>query len=276
VTYSIVARDAATGELGVAVQSRSFRTGGAVPWAQAGVGAIATQSFSSRVYGVRGLELLAAGVAPDEALETLRAEDPRREYRQVAFLDASGRTAAHTGDACIPAHAIVAGDGYSAQGNMLGSEAVVEAIARGFEAAGGTLAERLLAALDAGEAAGGDFRGREAGAILVAPAEPNPLDPYAPISDVRVDNHPDPLGELRRLLGLELALRALRSAAPDELAGAAEQARAAGVDDDVVRWSVAVALVPHDPERAAAELAPLGDERWPRALEAARSFVETL
>jgi uncharacterized Ntn-hydrolase superfamily protein len=272
VTYSLVARDAETGELGVAVQSRSFGTGSAVPWARAGVGAVATQSFTQRSYGPLGLELLAEGAEPGAALERLVAADAQRDFRQVAFVDAQGRTASHNGAACIPAVGSLAGDGFAAQGNMLRSDDVVPALADGFSRAEGTLADRLLAGLDAAESAGGDFRGREAGAILVVPAEG---DAYERVVDLRVDNHRDPLGELRRLLKEAQALRRLRRAAEAELDDALQGARAAGVDDDVARWVAAVALTGTDRERADALLAPLvaADERWRVALDVAAGLV---
>jgi uncharacterized Ntn-hydrolase superfamily protein len=273
VTYSLVARDPETGELGVGVQSRAFRTGGVVPWAEPGVGAVATQSFTLPTYGPRGLDLLREGAEPADALAQLTAEDDLRDVRQVAFVDSDGRTATHTGSSCIPSAAAVVGDGFSAQGNMLRSDAVVEALADGYTSAGGTLAERLLAGLDAAEAAGGDFRGREAGAILVVPATG---DPHERVSDLRVDNHPEPLQELRRLLAVEEALRRLRRAEPEALEEEFEQARAAGVDEDVARWLAAVALVPHDAERAAAWLEPLAEHepKWRRALAVATDALE--
>jgi uncharacterized Ntn-hydrolase superfamily protein len=274
VTYSIVARDATTGELGVGVQSRSFRTGAAVPWAEPGIGAVATQSFTLRSYGPRGLDLLREGVEPEAALRRLTAEDDLRDVRQVALVDAAGRTAVHTGASCIPTAGSLAGDGFSAQGNMLRSERVVEALAEGFTGAEGTLAERLLAALEAAEAAGGDFRGREAGALLVVSPDAGTAD--GPVSDLRVDNAGDPLGELRRLLTLEQALRRLRRATADTVDDEFARARAAGVDDDVARWVAAIALLPDDRERAAAWLEPLatGDERWRAAVAAAADVIE--
>lgn len=272
-TYSIVARDAETGELGVAVQSRSFGTGAAVPWARPGIGAVATQSFTLRSYGPLALGLLADGVEPAAALAQLTEADELREFRQVALVDAEGRTATHTGDACIPCKGSVAGGGYSAQGNMLRSDGVVPALAQAFEATAGTLAERLLAGLEGAESAGGDFRGREAGGILVVPADP--ADPWERVVDVRVDNHPDPLGELRRLLEHALALRRLRRAAPENMAGEFDRARSAGVDDDVARWLAAVALARHDPEQAETWLAPLSPpELWRSALRSATEALE--
>jgi uncharacterized Ntn-hydrolase superfamily protein len=206
-TYSIVGRDPATGELGVAVQSRSFNTGAVVPWGEPGVGVVATQSFTERSYGPLGLELMRAGKSPEEALAELVAADDRPQYRQVAFLDAGGRSAVHVGESCIPAAGYASGEGFSAQGNMVESERVWESMAEAFERGDGPLAERLLDALEAAEAAGGDWRGRQAGGILVVPAEGKPWEREV---DLRVDDHPDPVGELRRLVRLGSAYRAMR------------------------------------------------------------------
>ena len=270
-TYSLVARDAETGELGVGVQSRAFGTGRVVPWAAAGVGAVATQSFSERSYGPRGLELMRGGAAPADALAALVAEDELRDYRQVAFVDAHGGTASHTGAACIPAAGARAGAGFSVQGNMLASDEVWQAAAEGFEAAEGSLAERLLAGLDAAEAAGGDFRGRQAGAILVVPAA-GPGEIWGDrVVDVRVDDHDEPLTELRRLLRLELATKRLGAAQPDELDAEMERARADGLGDDVVVYYAALVTGRADPAAGRARLAPLEarDARWVVAYDSA-------
>jgi uncharacterized Ntn-hydrolase superfamily protein len=209
-TYSLVARDAETGELGVAVQSRAFRTGAVCAWARAGVGAIATQSFTDIRYGVRGLELLAEGVGPEEALARLLADDERPEFRQVAFLGTDGQTAAHTGDACVPFAGHIDEENVSVQGNMLASQDVWPAMLDGFRSAHGSLADRLLHTLDAAEAAGGDYRGRQAGAVLVVSAERSDTEPWdGRVVDVRVDDSEDPLAELRRLVRLTEAHRRL-------------------------------------------------------------------
>lgn len=272
-TYSIVARDRDTGELGVAVQSRSFRTGGAVPWATAGVGAVATQSFTERSYGPLLLDALAEGRDAAAALDSLLAEDPLRDFRQVAVVTMTGTTAAHTGTACVPETGHVAGEGYSAQGNMLASPEVIPALAVAFERASGTLADRLLAGLEGAESAGGDFRGREAGAILVVAQTGD--DPLQRISDVRVDNHRDPLGELRRLLSLEQALRRLRRAQPDELDDELALALASGVDEEVALWLAATSLLEHDEDEARRRAAPLvgRNARWGAALDAAAAAI---
>jgi len=206
-TYSIVARDPETGELGVAVQSRAFNTGAVVPWAAPGVGVVATQSYTEVSYGPLGLELLRAGKNPEQALAELVAADDDSAYRQVAILGAGGQVAVHIGEACIPAAGFAAGDGFSAQANMVDSERVWESMAEAFEGSQGPLAERLLSALDAAEEAGGDWRGRQAGGIVVVGPDGEPWEREV---DVRVDDHPDPLGELRRLLRLRQAYTAMR------------------------------------------------------------------
>ena len=221
-TYSIVARDAQTGELGVGVQSQAFNTGAWVPWARPGVGAIATQSFTDRRYGYRGLELLAAGRSPQDALDELRAVDELAHLRQVAFLDASGRTAQWTGGGCVPCAGNAAGENWAAQGNMLAAEAW-HVMGEAFEEASGSLAQRLLAALDAAEAAGGDFRGRGGAAIVVVPAEG---EPWERVTDLRVEEGDDSLVVLRRLLAHAGAYRTPGAAA----------AREHGLPEIEVRW----------------------------------------
>jgi uncharacterized Ntn-hydrolase superfamily protein len=227
VTYSIVARDPETGHLGVAVQSRAFGTGAVCPWALPGVGAATTQSFTEISYGPRGLELLAAGRTPREALDELAAADEREEFRQVAYVDASGRTAAHTGAACIPECGHLPRENVSAQGNMLASADVWPTMVESFErTAGKPLAERLLDALDDAEAAGGDFRGRQAGGLIVVSGDRND-PPWRRLVDVRVDDHPEPLQELRRLYRLGAGYERRRELTPEE-------ARALGMRDDEV------------------------------------------
>lgn len=221
-TYSIVARDADTGELGVGVQSQAFNTGAAVPWARPGVGAIATQSFTDRRYGYRGLELLAADRTPQDALDELRAVDELAHLRQVGFIDSSGRSAQWTGDGCIPHAGSAAGENWAAQGNMLAAEAW-HAMGASFEETSGPLAERLLAALDAAEATGGDFRGRGGAAIVVVPAEG---DPWERVIDLRVEEGDDSLVVLRRLLEHARAYRTAGAAA----------AREHGLPDHEIRW----------------------------------------
>jgi len=206
-TYSIVGRDPETGELGVAVQSRAFNTGAAVPWGAPGIGVVATQSFTERSYGPLGLELLRAGKSAEQALDELVTADDESQYRQVAILDAEGRAAVHVGEACIPAAGYASSDDFSAQANMVASERVWKSMAEAFERSQGPLEERLLDALDAAEAAGGDWRGRQAAGILVVGAEGEAWEREV---DLRVDDHPEPVAELRRLVRLGRAYRAMR------------------------------------------------------------------
>jgi uncharacterized Ntn-hydrolase superfamily protein len=269
VTYSIVGRDEANGELGVAVQSRAFRVGFCA-WALPGVGAVATQSFTEVGYGPRGLDLLAADEAPADALAQLVEADERRDFRQVAFLAADGRTAAHTGAACIPDCGHVERPGVSAQGNMLASPTVWHAAADAFEATSGTLAERLLTALDAAEEAGGDFRGRESAALVVVSGD-REAEPWERVFDLRVDNHAEPLQELRRLHGIAAAYRRRRDFGEQTgLEEEVELARSAGLPEDEVALTAAlVAVARGDLDEAAARLRPTGasDLRWREALD---------
>jgi uncharacterized Ntn-hydrolase superfamily protein len=209
-TYSILGRDPETGELGVAVQSQAFNTGAAVPWARPGVGVIATQSFTDRRYGFRGLELLAAGASPQAALDELREPDALAGFRQVAFMDATGATAQWTGGDCIPHAGNTAGANWCAQGNMLAADAWI-AMGEAFTSATGSLAQRLMAALDAAEAEGGDFRGRGGAGIVVVAAEG---EPWETVVDLRVEDGDDSLVQLRRLLGLAEGYRRANHAQP--------------------------------------------------------------
>jgi uncharacterized Ntn-hydrolase superfamily protein len=204
-TYSIVARDAKTGELGVAVQSHWFAIGPFVPWAEAGVGAVATQSFVDPSYGKLGLDLMRAGRSGPDGLKGLLAADEARDVRQVAMIDARGRVAAHTGAKCIPAAGHHVGDGYSVQANLMAEDKVWPAMSRAFESAQGDLADRMLAALDAAQAAGGDIRGRQSAALVVVSGKPTGKPWLDRTFDLRVDDHPEPVAELRRLARLQRA-----------------------------------------------------------------------
>jgi len=206
-TYSIVAVDSATGQIGVAVQSHWFSVGSSVAWAEPGVGAVATQSFIDPAYGPRGLALMRTGIPAPGALAALLRADPDSQVRQLAMIDASGRVAAHTGSRAIPAAGQQVGHGYSVQANLMRSDRVWPAMARAFEAARGDLAERLLAALDAAQAEGGDIRGRQSAALIVVSGERSDR-PWERLFDLRVEDHPDPLGELRRLVTVARAYRA--------------------------------------------------------------------
>jgi uncharacterized Ntn-hydrolase superfamily protein len=201
-TYSIVARDADTGELGVAVQSHWFSVGQLVPWAQAGVGAVATQSMVNPAYGPQGLELMAGGAPAATALATLLERDEGRELRQVAMVDAGGGAATFTGARCIAEAGGRTGAGYAVQANLMTNPTVPDAMAKAYEEATGPLAERLLAALAAAEREGGDIRGRQSAALLVVPAEATG-NAWEDVSiELRVEDHPVPVAELARLLRL--------------------------------------------------------------------------
>jgi uncharacterized Ntn-hydrolase superfamily protein len=269
VTYSIVGRDEKSGELGVAVQSRAFSVG-LCAWARPGVGAIATQSFTERSYGPRGIDLLAAGRAPADALGELLEADELRDFRQVAFLDSEGQAAAHTGAACVPDCGHVSRGNLSAQGNMLASPTVWQAAADTFDATEGTLAERLLAALDAAEEAGGDFRGRESATLFVVSGDRDEA-PWQSVFDLRVESDPEPLQELRRLYRRAAALRRRRDF--DESTSLEEEvdrAREAGLPEDQVALTAAIVAGTHgDLDEAAARLRPVADSdpRWREAFE---------
>jgi uncharacterized Ntn-hydrolase superfamily protein len=198
-TYSIVARDPETGALGVAVQSHWFSVGPLVPWAEAGTGAVATQANVDVSYGPRLLERLRSGQGAGDALAELVGADREAPVRQVAVVDAIGFAAAHTGADCMPFAGHVTGDGFSCQANLMADARVWPAMAEAFQAAPGSFPFRLLAALDAGEAAGGDVRGRQSAAILVVPAVGRQ---WERVVDLRVEDNPEPLVELRRLMHL--------------------------------------------------------------------------
>lgn len=204
-TFSIVARDSATGEMAVGVQSHWFGVGTSVPWAQAGVGVVATQSFIDKSYGYNGLALMKQGFTAQQALDSLLKKDSGRSVRQVAFIDHNGNIAAHTGKNCIQYASDIQGADFSVQSNMMLSDTVCEHMAAAFRrSAGMPLAERVLAALDAAEAAGGDIRGKQSAALLVVPG--TATEPWNDKTvDVRVDDSELPLPELRRLYNMYVA-----------------------------------------------------------------------
>ena len=206
-TYSIVARDPVTGEFGVAVQSHYFSVGPTVPWAESGVGAVATQSLVLVDYGPMGLELMRKGFTAKQALDSLLRGDPGRDGRQVAMVDAHGNVAAWTGPKCIPDAGDVQGDGFSCQANLMANPTVWPAMKQAFESAKGDLAARMLAALDAAEAQGGDIRGRQSCAILVVKGAASGKPWNDVVVNLRVEDHPAPLVEMRRLLQLQRAYR---------------------------------------------------------------------
>ncbi len=201
-TFSIVAYDPQNGDLGVAVQSKFLAVGSVVPWAKAGVGAVATQSWANTSYGPRGLQMMGEGVSAQEVVAKLTEEDSDRALRQVGVADARGNAAAFTGDECYAWAGHITGENYTCQGNILVSEDTVTAMAHAFEETPGTLADRLLAALTAGQAAGGDRRGQQSAALLVVRKGGGYGGFNDRYVDLRVDDHPSPIDELARLLKL--------------------------------------------------------------------------
>jgi uncharacterized Ntn-hydrolase superfamily protein len=241
-TYSIVARDRETGELGVAVQSHWFAAGELVMWAEPGVGAVATQAEVKVSYGPLGPDRMREGDAPADALAALAGEDDHPEVRQVAFVDATGRVATHTGANCIRMAGHRQGEGYSAQANMMGTTTVWDAMAEAFEGAGGDLAHRLLDALDAAEGEGGDIRGRQAAGILVVRAQPG-SEPWSDtLLRITVDDHPAPLTELRRLLHIKDAY--------DRMERAEELERDGDLEGALREREIARGALPDSPELA--------------------------
>ena len=221
-TYSIVARDADTGALGVAVQSHWFSVGSVVSWGRAGVGTVATQSVAEPAYGPRLLDRLQKGEALDAALKALLAEDEAAHLRQVAAVDAAGAIAVHTGEGFIEFAGHATGEAFSAQANMMASPEVWPAMAEAFSSSEGPLARRLLVALEAAERAGGDVRGRQSTALLVVPGEG---EGWRREVELRVEDHPEPLDELGRLLDLHDAYAL--AADGDELVGEGRHEEAA-------------------------------------------------
>lgn len=243
-TFSLVVRDPRDGAFGVAVASRHFDVGSRVAWAEAGVGAIATQAFIEPGYGPRALARMRKGESAADTLASLLAEDEQREIRQVAIVDAAGRTAAHTGAFAVPHAAHRCSDGLSIQGNMLAKEGVCEAMETAFTKAEGELAERMVVALEAGERAGGDLRGKQSASLLVV-RNVSREEPWRNVVvDLRVEDDPDPLAELRRLWCLQRAKSALDRAEAALGAGRLDEARAAfqeglelsGREDEFLFW----------------------------------------
>jgi uncharacterized Ntn-hydrolase superfamily protein len=204
-TYSIVARDSVTGEIGVAVQSHWFSVGTVVSWAEAGVGAVATQSLAEVNYGPLGLDLMRAGKTAQQALTSLLAGDPQREVRQVAMVDAKGNVAVHTGSHCIAQAGHSRGNQFSVQANLMENNTVWDAMARAYERTQGDLAQRLLAALDAAQAEGGDIRGKQSAAILIVSGTSTGRPWADRVVDLRVDDSTDPVREIRRLVDVHRA-----------------------------------------------------------------------
>jgi uncharacterized Ntn-hydrolase superfamily protein len=257
-TYSIVARDSVTGEFGVAVQSHWFSVGAHVAWAEAGVGAVATQSFTEISYGPLGLALMKAGKSASQALAALVGADPQEAVRQVAMVDAKGRVAVHTGARCIAAAGDHAGAQYSVQANLMERDTVWDAMSRAYETTKGDLAERLLAALEAAQKEGGDIRGKQSAAILIVPAASTGRPWSDRVMDLRVEDHAEPVKELRRLVALHRAYDKMdegdREMAVDNLSAALtaynEAARQLPDNPEVKYWA-AVTLITAGKEKEA-------------------------
>jgi uncharacterized Ntn-hydrolase superfamily protein len=253
-TFSIIAFDPATSELGVAVQSRAFAAGAAVPFAKPGVGAVATQAAANRLYGPKAIALLEQGLSPEDVVKRITDDDPGRDTRQVAVIDTKGRSAVYTGkhvidrnfDAKDPVHfggyaGHVTGRNFSVQGNTLASEAVVRAVADTYEHGTGSMADRFMDALDAGQSKGGDRRGMQsAGILVVKPLAPNSESTVERIVDIRVDDATNPFVELRRLLQITEGVPARLTA------HAAELAKAGKYDDAISEQQKAIAITPNN------------------------------
>jgi len=260
-TYSIVARDPETGRMGVAVQSHFFSVGSIVPWAEAGVGAVATQAHVEVSYGPKGLELMRAGTPAGRSLGVLVFADNDADHRQVAMVDAMGRAVAHTGEKCIAEAGDRQGDGVSVQANMMLNGTVPDAMLAAYESASGDLAERMLAALDAAEAQGGDIRGKQSAAIVIVKGRASDKPWEDRLVDLRVEDHSQPLEELRRLVAMRRGYDAIERA---------EQAALDGDMDTAGReYAVAEENVGDNVEAsfwAATALAAAGNEDEARAL----------
>ena len=246
-TFSIVARDPETGDLGVAVQSHYFSVGPIVPWAEPGVGAVATQSLVEVSYGPRGLQMMSSGRSAKQTLEELLSQDSNKDVRQVAMIDARGDVAAWTGKRCIPAAGDHVGAQYSVQANLMSNERIWPAMAQAYETTKGDLAARLLAALEAGQKAGGDIRGQQSAAIVIVKGKRS-NKPWADrIMDLRVEDSPHPIQELERLVRTWRAYRnvdqgdayATEGKIEDAMKAYAEGARLAPGNDEILFWQAA-------------------------------------
>jgi uncharacterized Ntn-hydrolase superfamily protein len=275
-TYSIVARDKDTGELGVAVQSHYFQVGPVVPWAIAGIGAVATQSMVNISFGPLGLDYLKAGYSAEHAVKALIAGDSEPQGRQLAIVDAMGGVAAYTGPRCIPAAGHRTGDGFSVQANLMEKDTVWDAMYEAYTSSREPLAERLVAALDAAESEGGDIRGKQSAAMLVVSGRPTGRSWEDRVIDIRVEDAPDPNKELRRLLRVKRAYMALGDG--ERAANADDQATAAA------KLQEALSLAPEMEEiafwgglgMAQAGIVDQGCDLMMRAVKKDRRWIETI
>jgi uncharacterized Ntn-hydrolase superfamily protein len=280
-TYSIVARDKDTGEFGVAVQSHYFQVSPAVPWALAGVGAVATQSQVNISYGPLGLDLLQAGYTAEQALKALTAGDPNADVRQCAIVDVNGEVAAHTGSKCIPAAGHFLGGGFSCQANLMEKETVWAAMADAYTSTREPLAERLMAALEAAESEGGDIRGKQSAAMLVVTGSPTGRFWDDRIIDLRVEDAPEPLPELRRLLRIKRAYMALGDA--DRITEQGEKGQAMALAEEAIRiapemveirfWTGVETAINGDIDRGSELIAQCMREKGGRWLETLRRLA---
>jgi uncharacterized Ntn-hydrolase superfamily protein len=271
-TYSIVARDSVTGELGVAVQSHWFSVGTAVPWAEAGVGAVATQSLTEISYGPLGLDLMRAGKTAREALDALLAADPHADVRQVAMVDADGNVAVHTGSHCIAMAGNATGPQFSVQANLMEKNTVWGAMEKAYTTTKGDLAERMLAALEAAQAEGGDIRGKQSAAILIVPGQSTGRPWADRVMDLRVEDHPEPVEELRRLIQVHRAYDYMNEGdervTTGDIAGALEAyGRAADIlpDNPEVKFWAAITMMQEGNAADALEYFQAvfkADEKW--------------
>lgn len=277
-TYSIVARDPDTGRFGVAVQSHYLGVGPVVPWLEAGVGAIATQASVNVAFGPMGLELLRSGMTADQAVAALVAGDESAQTRQLGVVDASGRAAAHTGSECIPAAGHLVREGFTVQGNLLRQDSCWPAMAAAYEeslAAGKPFVERLLLALEAAEREGGDVRGRQSAAIMVVDAAVQTAAWRGRLLDLRIEDHADPVPELRRIVTLQLAYELLNDEGDAARAGAtaedryAEARRLAPDAYELVFWRAVELATGGDlvAGRREMALAVAADDAWRRTLQ---------
>ena len=239
-TYSIIAYDQDTGEFGVAVQSHWFSVGSLVPWAKAGVGAVATQSFVKVEYGPDGLALMEEGKSAKEALALLINKDEGRDVRQVAMIDNKGSVAVHTGKNCIYATGHKLGKNYSVQANLMEKESVWTAMAKAFEETKGDLAEKMMASLESAEIEGGDIRGKQSASMLIVTGEPTGIDWKDTVMDIRIDDSPEPLKELKRLIRIHKAYQHANKG--DHYLEVSE------VDKALAEYDKASTLYPENPE----------------------------
>jgi uncharacterized Ntn-hydrolase superfamily protein len=259
-TYSIVAFDEETGQLGVAVQSHWFSVGSLVPWVKAGVGAVATQSFVKVEYGPNGLKLMGNGFSADEALDLLIKDDEHSEVRQVGMVDVNSNAAAHTGDKCIQYASHIVGKGYTVQANLMASPTVPTAMVRAYEITKGELIDKMMAALEAAQKEGGDIRGKQSAAILVTTGNPSGIEWKDKLFDLRIEDHPDPINEMKRLVRVA---RAYQHANQGDLY--LEESK---VDSALIEYDIAAEYYPENPELpfwTATSLASVGrlDEALP-------------